>query len=119
MKNLIKIITIFILILSIFWIMSVSAEWVINFPGGQINKITDQSIKSIQTDWTISDNIKDTWYKLLTIVKTIVSWLLVIFIVYIWIQMILSMWSDEDKLTKSKTQLWYTLMALIFINIPW
>jgi hypothetical protein len=119
MKNLIKIITIFILAISIFWIIWADA-WVINLEWTDwIEKITNQSINTITSTWDISSDLKDNWYKLLTIVKTVISWLLVIFIVYIWIQMIMSMWSDEDKLTTSKTQLRYTLMALIFINIPW
>jgi len=119
MKNIIKIITIFILAFSIIWINLVNA-WVINFDNAKwLDVIKNQSIQWIQSSWNITDDITNTWYKLLTIIKTIVSWLLVIFIVYIWIQMILSMWSDEDKLTTSKTQLRYTLMALIFINIPW
>jgi len=118
MKNLIKIIIIFILTFSIIWINLVDA-WVINFDNAKwLDIIKNQSIQWIQSSWVITDDITNTWYKLLTIIKTVVSWLLVIFIVYIWIQMILSMWSDEDKLSTSKTQLRYTLMALIFINIP-
>ena len=118
MKNLIKIIIIFILTFSIIWIDLVDA-WVINFDNAKwLDIIKNQSIQWIQSSWVITDDITNTWYKLLTIIKTVVSWLLVIFIVYIWIQMILSMWSDEDKLSTSKTQLRYTLMALIFINIP-
>jgi len=119
MKNLIKIITILILTINIFWIIWANA-WVINLEWTNwTEKIKNQSIKTIQSSWDITNDIKDTWFKLLNIIKTIVSSLLVLFIVYIWIQMIMSMWSDEDKLTTSKTQLRYTLMALIFINIPW
>jgi hypothetical protein len=33
--------------------------------------------------------------------------------------MILAMGDDEEKLTSSKTQLWYALIWLLFINIPW
>jgi len=100
--------------------MNIVDAWVINFDDAKwLDVIKNQSIQWIQSSWVITDDITNTWYKLLTIIKTIVSWLLVIFIVYIWIQMILSMWSDEDKLTTSKTQLRYSLMALIFINIPW
>ncbi len=33
--------------------------------------------------------------------------------------MIMSMWNDEEKLSTAKRQLRYTLVWLIFINIPW
>ena len=120
MKNLIKIITIFILIWSIFWIIWVDAAWYINFDDAKwIEQISNNSIKLSTTKWDITDVVKDNWFKVLTIIKTVVSWILIIFMVYIGVQMILSMWNDEDKLSTSKSQLWYTLMALIFINIPW
>jgi len=44
---------------------------------------------------------------------------MVIYVVYIGIQMIISMGSDEEKLSAAKRQLWYMLVALVFINIPW
>lgn len=118
MKNLIKIIT--ILIFSILWIIWVDAASIVNFWDAKwIEQITNNSISSISSSKDITKSLNDNWFKILTIIKTLISWILIIFIVYIWIQMILSMWSDEDKLTTSKTQLRYTLIALIFINIPW
>ena len=33
--------------------------------------------------------------------------------------MIMSMGSDEEQLSASKRQIWYSLVALVFINIPW
>ena len=44
--------------------------------------------------------------------------LLVVFMVYTGAMMIMSMWSNEEQLSSSKRQLWYALVALIFINIP-
>ena len=43
---------------------------------------------------------------------------MVIFMVYTGAMMIMSMGSDEEKLSASKRQIWYTLIALVFINIP-
>ena len=43
---------------------------------------------------------------------------MVIYTVYIGAMMIMSMGSDEEQLSSSKRQLWYMLVALIFINIP-
>ena len=120
MKNLIKIITILILIFSIFWILDVNAK--VDFSQIQpdsLKTITEHSIQNIPATWEISNDIEKVWFSVLTVVKYIVSALLVLFIVYAWIQMTLSMWTDEDKLKTSKTQLRYTLMWLIFINIPW
>jgi len=63
--------------------------------------------------------INQIWFNLLWTVKIILEWLLIIFIVFIWAQMIYSMWSDEEALSKSKRQLWYSVVALLFINMPW
>jgi hypothetical protein len=38
--------------------------------------------------------------------------------VYAGIQMIMAMGSNDEMLTDSKRQIWYTLVALLFINIP-
>jgi NADH:ubiquinone oxidoreductase subunit 6 (subunit J) len=44
--------------------------------------------------------------------------LMVIFMVYTGAMMIMSMGSDEEKLSSAKRQIWYAAVALIFINIP-
>ncbi len=51
-------------------------------------------------------------------IKTAISWLLLIYIVYAGIQMIMSLWTDEEQLTSAKNQIWYTVIAFAFINIP-
>jgi hypothetical protein len=114
-KNILKKITIiFILISAIFLINS--SFWEINIPWAW-------EIKNVSMDVTVSGKLEDDtnqiFWSAIILAKVILQWLLVAFIVYIWIQMVLSMWSDEDKLTKSKTQLRYTLIAIVFINIPW
>ena len=120
MKNIIKIITIFLLTLLISWAIIVNAEipwlWSVQW----ITDITSHSINiNSATSWDLTDSINDAWLSILTTIKYLVSWLLVIFLVYAWIQMIMSMWSDEEKLSTAKRQLRYTIMWLVFINIPW
>lgn len=118
MKKLSKIISIIILILWIYWFTQVSAsvdlEWI-----QWVNNITRHSLQNINSSWDLADNIESIWFGILTTIKYIVSGLLVIFLVYVGIQMIISMWNDEDKLSTAKRQLWYTVVAIIFINIPW
>ena len=82
------------------------------------NQLSKISIK-YQTDWNIVNTANATWFRLLLIFKIILQWLLLIFIVYAWWQMIMSMWDNEEQLSSSKRQLWYGIVALIFINIPW
>jgi len=82
------------------------------------NDLGKISIK-YQTDWDIVRTANATWFRLLLIFKIIMQWLLLIFIVYAWGQMIMSMWDNEEQLSSSKRQLWYWIIALIFINIPW
>ena len=71
-----------------------------------------------QASGNLSDDVTTVGKSLLTTFKVILQGLLLIYIVYIGITMITSMWSDDDKLSKSKSQLWYMLVALIFINVP-
>ena len=104
------------IISSIFLVCNFSYAWVIDIPDWW--DIEDLSITNAPS-WDIEDMVNTTWISLLKTVKLILQWLLIFFIVYIWIQMIISMWSDEEELSKAKRQLWYSLIALVFINIPW
>jgi hypothetical protein len=65
------------------------------------------------------NSINNIWFSILWTIKLIVEWLLIIFIVYIWAQMIWSMWADEETLNKAKRQLRYSVLAILFINITW
>lgn len=87
----------------------------INIPGTE--NITQVSLTTpVSSD--ISWSITYVWFSILETVKRILMGVIVIFIVYIGIQMIISMWSDEEKLSAAKRQLWYMIVALVFINIP-
>lgn len=90
------------------------AAWVIPIPSWEISNVSIDSVS-----WTPVEMIEKTWISLLKTAKVILQWLLILFVVYIWVQMIISMWSDEEELWKAKRQIYYTLIALIFINIPW
>lgn len=86
-----------------------------------INHAEQIKNQSIWKDTTIDDPItaiNQTWEKILISIKTIVGWLLVIYIVYAGAQMVMSMWTDEDQLSSAKRQIWYCVIAFIFINIP-
>jgi len=118
MNNLVKIIA-FSLSFIFFWILTVNAwiDWLDTVDG--VSNITDHSIIDIENNADISTSIKNEWIKVLTLIKYLVSWLLLIYMVYVGIQMIVSMWSDEEALSSSKRQIWYTMVWLAFINIPW
>ena len=77
------------------------------------------SSMSISSSWNIFSDIRNVGFRLLGYIKTLLSAVLVIFIVYTGGMMIMSMGSDEEKLSSAKRQLWYFLIALLFINIPW
>ena len=118
MKKLIKIITIFAIIIWIFGLMQTNAS--VDFGSVQwSSNITKHSLQNLDSGWDVVDNVENLWFSILTSIKYIISWVLVIILVYAWIQMVISMWSDEEKLSSAKRQLWYTVIWLIFINIPW
>jgi len=62
--------------------------------------------------------VHDVGFNILVIIKRIIMGLLVVFMVYTGAMMIMSMGSDEEQLSASKRQIWYSLVALVFINIP-
>ncbi len=75
-------------------------------------------IKNWATSWNIVTEVNKIGFSLLTLLKVILQWIVVIYIVYIWVMMVISMWTDEDRLSKAKNQLRYTMLAFLFINIP-
>lgn len=115
MKNIAKILLTLIFISFLFWI-SVNAWVDLVDPSW---KIESSSITWINPTGDIKQDIESTWRSILTTIKVIFEWALVIYIVYIWIEMILSMWTNEDQLSRSKRSIWYALIWLVFINVPW
>jgi len=109
---------IILLIISITWLLFFCSN---SFAGFDIPWTTqvENSSMDIASNWDIVESINYLWFNVLQIVKLIIQGLLVIFMVYVWAQMIWSMGDDEETLTKSKRQIWYSILALLFINIPW
>jgi len=115
-KIIIKLLIIIWLISSIF-IINVNA-WAINIWDIDTWKITSVAIdKTWDSDLVGAAN--DLWFSLLKTAKVILQALLVVYIVYVWWKMIMSMWADDWELTKAKSQLRYSLIAIVFINVPW
>lgn len=112
MKYLIK--TFIILILSFLVLWSTWADFTIPW----VDKIDDVSITTTTT-WDIQNDVNNIWKSLLQKAKVVIQWILVILIVFIGIQMIISMWNDDEKLSQAKRSLWYVVIWVIFINIPW
>lgn len=114
-----KIITKFLLlIIAFFSLYSFSfAAWNIDFNFDWKDKI---KASSIDESWSnFEDEVKDKWLNILKTFKVIIWWILVIIIVYYWVMMIISMWDNEEMLSSSKKWLWYALLWLLFVNIPW
>lgn len=108
-----KIILILCIILGFLYMSGVEAAIVIPW-SEEIEKV------SLNVAWggdTIT-NINFVWIEILRVIKRILMWIMVIFMVYTWAMMIMSMWSNEEQLSSSKRQIWYAAVALIFINIP-
>ena len=80
--------------------------------------IKDVSLNVGDSSWNIVSDINSVGFRILTFIKRVLMWLLVIFMVYTWAMMVWSMWSDEETLSSSKRQLWYAVLGLLFINIP-
>lgn len=87
----------------------------VDIPGG--NTIEDVSL-DIGSSGNVVRDVSNVWFQVLTIAKRLVMGLLVIYMVYIGAMMIMSRGSDEEQLSSAKRQIWYALVALVFINIP-
>jgi hypothetical protein len=83
-----------------------------------LTKIQNVTIDKSWT-WDIVEDANMLWFSLLKTIKMILEWILIIYIVYAWATMIMAMWDDDAKITKAKTQLRYSLLAVVFINVPW
>lgn len=68
---------------------------------------------------SLSETVEVVWKRFLSTVKNIFSWVMLILIVYAWAQMIISQWDDEQMLSKSKRMIWYSMIGIFFINMPW
>lgn len=111
------IIKIFLTIIAISSILIVTDTYAaIDWLSGIDNK---KSITISQTNSDISDTVTNITLNILNKIKYVFSWILLIYIVYAWAQMIMSMWTDDDDLSSSKRSLRYSAIGLFFINMPW
>lgn len=99
-----------------FWLLSfVWVNAAIVIPGwDEIEKVS----LDVVGWWDTIANINFIGIEILRVIKRILMGIMVIFIVYTWAMMIMSMWSDEEQLSSAKRQIWYSIIALVFINIP-
>lgn len=114
-----KILLIIFILLSLFIQDKLYATNIVDFSKwwNAISEIKGVSIKEKSGD--IEKQITDTWNNVLKTFKIVIWRLLVVYLIYAWVMMILSMWEDEEKLSSSKRSIRYAIVALIFINIPW
>jgi hypothetical protein len=110
---------IIIALLSIIFIswMNISFAWVVDI-NTAISPIKQSSIKNTW-NWDLVSTIENTWFSLLSSMKIILIWIFVVYMVYAWIKMIISMWTDEERIKSAKKQIRYWLIWIIFVNIPW
>ena len=119
MKTITKIICLLLLFVWILWVNDVFAAWVFTIPGQAVVDVEGISIQPEGANaGDASEIVINVWKSILWIIKNILSAIIVLFIVYAGANMVLSLWSDEDKLSTSKNQLWYSGIGLLFINIP-
>ncbi len=99
-----------------FW--AYTFAWAINFEdaGNATNKISSVSIH--EKSWDMKTQITSITNSIFKTLKIIIWGLLVIYLVYAWVMMILSMWDDEQKLSEAKRSIRYAIIWLLFINIP-
>ncbi|MDD2487809.1 MAG: hypothetical protein PHS92_05595 [Candidatus Gracilibacteria bacterium] len=110
-KIYIKIIS--ILFLSFFLFSNATFAKVFSIPD---KDITSVAIKSSGSGDSLS-RISTLWLNILHSVKIILGFVALIYLVYLGFEMMVAM-GGEDKLTATKRQLYYTLIAFIFLNIP-
>ncbi|MDD3145195.1 MAG: hypothetical protein PHV23_03720 [Candidatus Gracilibacteria bacterium] len=108
-----KIILILISIFSIFIVNNTYAA--IEGLDGIDNK---KSISINGTSTDISDTINNVTLNILTKIKYVFSGILLIYLVYAGAQMIMSMGTDDDRLSSAKKSLRYAAIGLFFINMP-
>lgn len=115
MKNIIKIFCLCILVY-----LSMNLAWAEAIPMPGLVDVADVSIE-VKDNSNSSDlwgSIIWFWSTLLWSVKLILSAVIILFLVYAWANMVLAIWSDDDKISSSKRQIWYSVIWLVFINIP-
>lgn len=113
-----KKILIFISLLFALFASNYTFAGVIDIPAGDwVSKLQGVSMAASTSD-NFTDNVNNIGKNILRTFKLIISALMVVYLVYVWAEMIMAMWKDDEALSKSKRQLRYALVAFLFINIP-
>jgi len=113
-----KILLILFIVLSLFG-TKISFAWDLNIWLNNTSLSETKNVSVKTKTWDVEDQLKLTAENLLKTRKIIIWRLIVAYIIYAWVMMVISMWEDEEKLSSAKRQIWYAVVALIFINIPW
>lgn len=115
MKKIFLKIFLFLSLVLTFWNLY---AWSINFGDASTatTKITAVSIN--KKTWDMETQINAIGNNIFKTIKIAIWWLLVLYIVYAWTMMILSMWDDEKQLSTAKRSIWHAVVWLLFINIP-
>jgi len=113
MKNILKIIITLVVVWTAFY--TTASAGVVDIPG-------QTEIQRVSIDYTWGGDgvraINNVGFRILTTIKIILMGVLVIYMVWNGFMMMYSMGNNEEELSKAKRQLWYSLVGLIFINIP-
>jgi len=80
------------------------------------SQLRSVSVGEAQGDNSL-EKLQYTGLRVLHTAKVIISFLAVIWLVYTGIAMVIAMGNEKDIATQ-KNQLWYSLVAFLFINIP-
>lgn len=113
------ILKIFFILTIFFWSCSFSNAWNITFEDASDATSKISSVSIDKKSWSVETQVQNITYNIFKTVKIIIGWLFVIYIVYTWTMMIMSMWDDEKRLSSAKKNLRYAIVWLLFINIPW
>lgn len=109
---------ILLILISTYFMINIAIAWVVDMWAIWNKKvITDVSINSLSWSNAI-EKLNNWWLSFLQTAKVILSWVVLIYLVYLGFMMVMAMWA-EDKLTATKRQIYYSLLAFLFINIPW
>ncbi len=103
----------------ILWIIillfTTNSYWAYDIPWA--SKVQSVS-NTISHNSDLVQSINTIWFNILDTIVLALEWLLIIYIVYVWASMIWTMWANEEDLAKAKRQIWYSVVALLFINMP-
>lgn len=110
-KKIIKILCLVLLSFSLFSNFTFAGiEW--------LNDALNWKWDTLTSETNLWEAVKDVWFSAIDIVRYVFSGVLLIFIVYAWAQMIMSMWTNEDDLSKAKRTLRYSIIWIAFLNFP-